>query len=136
MSGNHVTYEPIGVIRSEHVAAERTPIQPAYAKGCKGWVELVPELEDGLSGLEGFSHVYLIYHMHRAGPQKLVVRPFLEDVDRGVFATRPVSTEPHRPERRRVVTSGRPRALCGRPGCARWHSPPRSQALHGEVRLH
>ena len=88
MSGNHVTYEPIGVIRSEHVAAKRTPIQPAYAEGCKGWVELSPELEDGLRDLEGFSHVYLIYHMHRAGPPKLVVRPFLDDADRGVFATR------------------------------------------------
>jgi tRNA-Thr(GGU) m(6)t(6)A37 methyltransferase TsaA len=38
--------------------------------------------------LEGFSHIYLVYHLHRAGPAKLVVKPFLQDVERGVFATR------------------------------------------------
>lgn len=38
--------------------------------------------------LEGFSHVYLIYHFHRSGPARLVVKPFLQDVERGVFATR------------------------------------------------
>lgn len=31
-----ITYRPIGVIRSEHVAAQETPIQPVYAKGCEG----------------------------------------------------------------------------------------------------
>lgn len=88
MSVNAVTYGSIGVIRSEHVAAEKTPIQPVYARGCRGHVEVSPDFAEGLRDLEGFSHIYLIYHMHRAGPAKLVVRPFLEDVDRGVFATR------------------------------------------------
>ncbi len=31
-----ITYEPIGVIHSGHVIAEETPIQPVYAKGCRG----------------------------------------------------------------------------------------------------
>jgi tRNA-Thr(GGU) m(6)t(6)A37 methyltransferase TsaA len=83
-----ITYHPIGVIRSEHVAAEQTPIQPAYAKGCKGRAEVFPEFASGLRHLEGFSHVYLIYHFHQAGPAKLLVKPFLQDVERGVFATR------------------------------------------------
>ena len=83
-----VTYAPIGVIRSAHTKPEETPIQPVYAHGCTGWAEVLPEYAEGLRDLEGFSHVYLIYHMHRAGPPKLVVRPFLDDADRGVFATR------------------------------------------------
>jgi len=83
-----ITYRPIGVIRSEHVAAEQTPIQPAYAKGCKGRAEVFPEFASGLRDLEGFSHIYLIYHFHKAGPAKLMVKPFLQDVERGVFGTR------------------------------------------------
>jgi tRNA-Thr(GGU) m(6)t(6)A37 methyltransferase TsaA len=71
-----------------HSVADQTPIQPAYASGCKGRVEILPELAEGLRDLEGFSHVYLIYHFHRSGPARLVVQPFLQDSERGVFATR------------------------------------------------
>jgi tRNA-Thr(GGU) m(6)t(6)A37 methyltransferase TsaA len=83
-----ITYSPIGVIRSDHVSADKTPIQPAYAKGCKGQADIFPEFADGLRDLEGFSHICLIYHFHQAGPAKLVVKPFLQDTERGVFATR------------------------------------------------
>ena len=83
-----ISYKPIGVIRSEHLAVEETPIQPVFAKGCRGRAEVSAEFADGLRDLEGFSHVYLIYHFHRAGPARLVVKPFLQDVERGVFATR------------------------------------------------
>ncbi len=83
-----VTYSPIGVIRSEHTKPEDTPIQPAYAKGCRGRAEVFPEYTDGLRDLEGFSHVYLIYHLHRAGPARLIVTPFIQETERGVFATR------------------------------------------------
>ena len=88
MRESAITYRPIGVIRSEHVAAEETPIQPAYAKGCKGRAEVFPEFAAGLRDLEGFSHVCLIYHFHQAGPPKLLVKPFLQDIERGVFSTR------------------------------------------------
>jgi tRNA-Thr(GGU) m(6)t(6)A37 methyltransferase TsaA len=88
MNTNSVVYSHIGVIRSEHIAAEQTPIQPAYAQGCMGRVEVYPEFEEGLRDLVGFSHIYLIYHFHKAGPSKLLVKPFLQDVERGVFATR------------------------------------------------
>jgi tRNA-Thr(GGU) m(6)t(6)A37 methyltransferase TsaA len=83
-----ITCTPIGVIRSEHVAAEETPIQPVYAKGCGGRAEVASEFVEGLRDLDGFSHVYLIYHFHRAGAVRLTVKPFLQDVERGVFATR------------------------------------------------
>jgi len=88
MTETTVTYKPIGIIRSEHSVGDRTPIQPAYAKGCKGRAEIFPEFAEGLQDVEGFSHVYLVYHFHRAGAAKLRVKPFLQDVERGVFATR------------------------------------------------
>lgn len=93
MTESQVTYKTIGVIYSEHVIAEETPIQPVYAKGCRGWAEIFPEYEEGLRDLEGFSHIYLIYHLNRSKSAKLTVKPFLQDVERGVFATR----APNRP---------------------------------------
>jgi len=83
-----ITYKPIGIIRSGHIEAERTPIQPAYAKGCKGQAEIFREFADGLCDLESFSHIYLIYHFNKAGPAKLKVKPLQEDTERGIFSTR------------------------------------------------
>ncbi len=83
-----ITYRPIGVIRSPFRSPRGTPIQPAAAEGVEGTVEVFPEYEDGLKDLEGFSHVILIYHFHLAGPPRLLVRPFMDDRLRGVFATR------------------------------------------------
>ena len=85
---NEIIYRPIGVIRSEHLIPQQTPIQPVYASGCEGRVEIFPEYADGLIDLEGFSHIYLIYCFHQAGTPKMKVKPFLEDVEHGVFATR------------------------------------------------
>jgi tRNA-Thr(GGU) m(6)t(6)A37 methyltransferase TsaA len=84
---------PIGYIRSEHKDASATPIQPVYAQGCRGRAEILPEYEEGLRDLEGFSHIYVIYYFHKAGPPSLTVTPFLDDVPRGVFAAR----SPRRP---------------------------------------
>lgn len=88
MRQTSIIFNPIGIIHSEHRALEKIPIQPAYARGCKGWIEVFPEYEEGLRDLEGFSHIYLLYHFHQAGPVKLTVKPFLQDVKRGLFATR------------------------------------------------
>ena len=82
------TYRPIGIIRSEHTNAEKTPIQPVYAKGCKGQVEVFPEFSEWLRDLNGFSHIYLLYDFHQSQTAKLIVKPFLQDVEHGVFATR------------------------------------------------
>jgi len=83
-----INFKPIGVVRSEHVSAQQTPIQSNYAKGCLGRAEIFPEFEEGLRDLDGFSHLYLIYQLHQAEPAKLIVKPFLQDVERGVFSTR------------------------------------------------
>lgn len=78
----------IGVIRSSHQEATKTPIQPIYAQGGSGWVEIWPEYKAGLKDLEGFSHLILVYYFHRAGPPRMRVRPFLDRTPRGLFATR------------------------------------------------
>lgn len=83
-----IAYAPIGVIRSGHTEPEKTPIQPVYSEGCEGRAEVFPEFAAGLRDLEGFSHIYLVYHMHKTGEPRLTVKPFLQDVERGVFATR------------------------------------------------
>jgi tRNA-Thr(GGU) m(6)t(6)A37 methyltransferase TsaA len=88
MNEETIVYRQIGVIRSEHTAAEQTPIQPVYARDCMGRVEVFPEFEEGLRDLDGFSHIYLVYSFDRAGATKLRVKPFLQDVERGLFATR------------------------------------------------
>ena len=88
MKRPEMVLRPIGVIRSEHRVAERTPIQPVFANGCEGRAEIFSEFADGLRDLEGFSHVYLVYGFHKAGRPRLLVKPFLQDVERGVFATR------------------------------------------------
>ena len=83
-----ISFKPIGLIRSEHTSAQQTPIQPNYAKGCKGRAVIFLEFAEGLRDLDGFSHIYLIYQFHQAEPPKLIVKPFLQDIERGVFSTR------------------------------------------------
>jgi len=88
-----ITLHPIGVIHSPHEKAEETPIQPVYARGIEGSAEILPQYADGLRDLENFSHIYLLYHFHKAKHAQMIVQPFLEDTSRGLFATR----SPRRP---------------------------------------
>ena len=83
-----ICFEPIGLIHSEHLEAAKTPIQPVYATDCLGSVEVFPEYAAGLRDLQLFSHLYLLYFFDKAEPAKLIVKPFLQDVERGVFSTR------------------------------------------------
>ena len=83
-----IRYKPIGVIRTPFSSPEGTPIQPAAAQGIVGRVELDPGVVDGLKDLEGFSHVILIYHFHEAKTASLRAKPYMDSVERGVFATR------------------------------------------------
>jgi tRNA-Thr(GGU) m(6)t(6)A37 methyltransferase TsaA len=83
-----IEYNPIGIIHTPFSAPEGTPIQPGGAAAAKATVEVYSEYVDGLADLNGFSHVYLIYHFHLARPFALKVKPFLDDSSRGLFATR------------------------------------------------
>jgi tRNA-Thr(GGU) m(6)t(6)A37 methyltransferase TsaA len=84
----NIVYKPIGIIRTPFKTNQGAPIQSAVAVDTKGRVEIFPEFVDGLSDLEGFSHVILLYHFHLSKKSSLKVRPFLDRKRRGVFATR------------------------------------------------
>jgi tRNA-Thr(GGU) m(6)t(6)A37 methyltransferase TsaA len=90
-----IKFKPIGKIHTPFTTLDGMPVQPAGAEGVTGQVHLDPKYADGLQDLDGFSHIYLIYHLHKVTRQALRVKPFLDDVLRGVFATRaPVRPNP------------------------------------------
>ena len=83
-----ITYCPIGTVRSPFTQVAGMPIQPSRAQGAKGSLELEPDYRAGLADLDGFSHLLLVSHLHRAGAARLEVVPFLDVRPRGIFATR------------------------------------------------
>ncbi|MEN6342897.1 MAG: tRNA (N6-threonylcarbamoyladenosine(37)-N6)-methyltransferase TrmO [Methanospirillum sp.] len=87
-AGNGVLFRPIGFVRSPFTEPVGMPIQPSGACGVRGSVEILPEFRDGLADLGGFSRIILIYLFHRSEGHTLRVVPFLDDRERGVFATR------------------------------------------------
>jgi tRNA-Thr(GGU) m(6)t(6)A37 methyltransferase TsaA len=64
------------------------PIQPRFAEGAEGEVEVYAEFVDGLTDLDGFSHIHLIYHLHCSTGYELRVVPYMDTELRGLFATR------------------------------------------------
>lgn len=85
---NQVIYKPIGIIHSPFTQIKDMPIQSATATGIKGHININEEYVEGLSDLDGFSHIYLLYHFHLSESYSLKVIPFLDDQERGLFATR------------------------------------------------
>jgi tRNA-Thr(GGU) m(6)t(6)A37 methyltransferase TsaA len=83
-----ILLEPIGVIYTPHEQIEGMPVQPAGAAGVTGKAVLKKEYAKGLTDLEGFSHVTLIYHFHRTEGYLLTLIPFMDTKPHGVFATR------------------------------------------------
>jgi len=79
---------PIGLIHTPFKHAEGTPIQGIAGKQAEGVVEVLRDLIEGLRDLEGFVRLWLIYLFDRAAEVQLVVRPYLDTAERGVFATR------------------------------------------------
>lgn len=83
-----ITFESIGIIHSPFKSKEGMPIQAAQAEGTKGRIVLNEELSPGLTDLDGFSHIILIYYLHQSSGYDLLVTPFLDDKQHGVFSTR------------------------------------------------
>lgn len=83
-----ISYRSIGIVHSPFKRREGTPIQPGGAKGVGATVEIFAPYAEGLQDLEGFSHIILFYHFHLSKAWKSKVKPFLDDAEHGVFATR------------------------------------------------
>jgi tRNA-Thr(GGU) m(6)t(6)A37 methyltransferase TsaA len=92
-------FEPIGVVRSPFSEKFGIPRQPGLVAEAKGVLELKnhPFLKQACAGLEGFSHLWLIFvfHQHDARAWKPSIRPpRLGGKKRvGVLSSR----SPHRP---------------------------------------
>lgn len=83
-----ICYKPIGIIHSPHTDPEKAPIQPCYALDAAGSVEVFPQYAQGLLDLDGYSHIYLLYHFHKALRGPMTAKPFLQNRERGLFSTR------------------------------------------------
>ena len=84
----NLTITPIGVIHTPFENLEGMPIQPSGAVDIMGAIVMNKEYEPGLKDIEGFSHLILLYQFHRSKGYDLLVKPFLDDEKRGLFATR------------------------------------------------
>lgn len=82
------TYTPIGTIHSPFTDIAGMPVQPVGARGVRGTIKIRDDLMGGLADLSAFSHLILIYALHRCSGYSLTVTPFLEPVPHGIFATR------------------------------------------------
>lgn len=82
-----IKFKIIGYIRTPFIEKKGTPIQSCYSKA-EGYIEIFPEYVKALDDLEEFSHLQLIYHFHQTKDVKLKIIPFLDEKERGIFATR------------------------------------------------
>jgi tRNA-Thr(GGU) m(6)t(6)A37 methyltransferase TsaA len=83
-----IHYTPIGIVRSPFTDIAGMPVQPSAANGVRGSIILQNEYFAGLRDIEGFSHLILIYHLHLVRDFALSVKPFLDNDEHGIFATR------------------------------------------------
>jgi tRNA-Thr(GGU) m(6)t(6)A37 methyltransferase TsaA len=83
-----IAFTPIGVLHTPFDSPEGMPIQPAGRASAPARAEIFPQYQAALADLDGFSHVILIYHLHQVEGWKARVVPFLDTVERGLFATR------------------------------------------------
>jgi tRNA (adenine37-N6)-methyltransferase len=84
-----ITYLPIGVVRSPWAALDGMPLQTVAAPEVEATVALHERVHGALRDLDGFSHLWLLVHLHRVEGWAPEVVPFLDDDrPRGVLATR------------------------------------------------
>ena len=83
-----IVFKPIGVIHSDYTEKAKVPIQGMYARGSHGRVEVYPEYAEALKDVSGFSHLILLYHFHQADGPRLLLKPFLDKHERGMFSIR------------------------------------------------
>jgi len=86
----------IGVVRSPFRDTSQIPKGKGASHTAEGRLEIRPELEAGLTDIEGFSHLFVLWVFHRSEGFDLLTRvPTDERRTHGVFATR-TSRRPNR----------------------------------------
>src|SRR5579864_7176210 len=84
---------PIGYVRSPYKNTQEVPKGLGTRHQAEGTLEIFPEFEPGLTDIEGFSHLIVLWVFDRAQGFELLGTPPSDDRPHGVFATR----SPRRP---------------------------------------
>jgi tRNA-Thr(GGU) m(6)t(6)A37 methyltransferase TsaA len=85
----NVVLQPIGILQTPFATTADCPRNGRQFKPAPPcFAQVAPEYRAGLQGLEGFSHLILLYWMHEATPTQLVFTPPFDATPRGVFTTR------------------------------------------------
>lgn len=87
------TFRPVGFVRSPYKDTQEIPKGLGTKHEAEGVLEILPEFEVGLTDIEGFSHLILIWAFDRSQGFALLGKPPSDDREHGVFATR----SPRRP---------------------------------------
>ncbi len=84
---------PIGFVKSPYKNTGEIPKGLGAKHEAEGVLEILPEFEIGLTDIEGFSHLFVIWVFDRSQGFELLGRPPSDNRPHGVFATR----SPRRP---------------------------------------
>ena len=84
---------PIGFVQSACTETSQVPKGLGATHTAEGVLEILPQFEQGLTDIEGISHLYVIWMFDRAKRVELLGTPPCDDRPHGVFATR----SPYRP---------------------------------------
>ena len=84
---------PIGYVRSPYKTTSEIPRGLGAQHSAEGTLEILRDFEPGLTDIEGFSHLYVLWVFDRSDGYDLVSRPPTDDRAHGVFASR----SPRRP---------------------------------------
>ena len=87
------TAQPIGFVSSPYKDAAAIPKGLGARHNAEGVLNILPEFEPGLTSIEGFSHLFVLWEFDRVKGFELVSTPPTDDRPHGVFATR----SPRRP---------------------------------------
>ena len=85
--------QPIGSVRSPYRNTKEIPKGFGAKHDAEGILEILPQFEPGLTDIEGFSHLFVVWVFDRSEGFELVGTPPIDDRPHGVFATR----SPRRP---------------------------------------
>jgi tRNA (adenine37-N6)-methyltransferase len=88
-----VVYTPIGYVVSPHAEMDGMPLQAMADTSGTSTIEVSDEHVGCLADLDGFTHVWVLAHLHESLGWSPTVRAFLDNRHHGTFATR----SPHRP---------------------------------------
>jgi tRNA (adenine37-N6)-methyltransferase len=85
--------QPIGYVRSPYQNTKQVPKGFGVKHDAEGILEILPQFEVGLTDIEGFSHLFVLWVFDRSEGFDLVGKPPIDVLPHGVFATR----SPRRP---------------------------------------